>query len=113
MASSFYITSAIPYVNAPPHLGHAMEFVLTDTLARFRRLSGADVFFLTGTDDNALKNVQAAEAAGLAVGDFVAKGAERFKKLAKALNISYDYFIQTASDPRHARGAQKLWQAAS
>lgn len=61
----WYITTAIPYVNARPHLGHALEFVLTDSLARYHRLKGEDVRFLTGTDENSLKNVQAAEREGI------------------------------------------------
>jgi len=107
----FFISTSIPYVNARPHLGHAQEFVLADVIARYRRLMGGDVFFLSGTDDNALKNVQAAETAGARVTEWVSENAGHFKKLARALSISNDDFIQTASDPRHAPGAQKLWNA--
>ena len=70
--SRFYITNAIAYVNGDPHLGHALEFVQTDVLARHRRLRGDDVRYLSGTDENAFKNVQAAEAAGLGAVEFVA-----------------------------------------
>ena len=69
----FYVTTAIPYVNGDPHLGHALEFVQADVLARHRRLRGDDVRFLSGTDDNALKNVDAALAAGVGVAEFVAQ----------------------------------------
>ena len=65
--NKFYITNAIPYVNAPPHVGHALEFVQSDTIARYHRLKGEDVLLLCGGDENALKNVQAAEEAGVPV----------------------------------------------
>ncbi len=72
-----YVTVAIPYVNAAPHLGHALELVQADVLARHRRLRGQRVRFLTGTDENALKNVTAAAAAGVEVPAFVAANADR------------------------------------
>jgi len=108
----FYITTAIPYVNAKPHIGFALELVEADFVARYRRLKGDDVYFVNGTDDNALKNVQAAEAAGVPVEEFVRNNAKQFKKLSEELNISNDYFIETSVDPRHRDGAQKLWKAA-
>jgi cysteinyl-tRNA synthetase len=74
---NFYITTAIPYVNAEPHLGHALELVQADVLARHRRLRGQAVRFLTGTDDNALKNVTAAGAAGVEVREFVHRNARQ------------------------------------
>ena len=77
----FYVTTAIPYVNGDPHVGHALELVQADVLARHRRLRGDDVRFLTGTDDNALKNVRAAEAAGTDVAALVAAKADRFSAL--------------------------------
>ncbi|MBI4121054.1 MAG: methionine--tRNA ligase [Parcubacteria group bacterium] len=105
-----FISTSIPYVNAFPHLGHALEFVQADVLARHRRLRGGDVFFLTGTDENALKNVQAAREAGVAVPTFVAERAEAFKRLAAKLSIANDEFIRT-TEKRHFDGAQKLWQS--
>jgi methionyl-tRNA synthetase len=108
---TFFISTSIPYVNAAPHIGHALEFAQADAVARFLRFRGGDVFFLTGTDDNALKNVQAAEAAGEPVQKFVDRHAETFKNLAAALLISNDDFIRTSRDGRHIRGAQKLWSA--
>jgi methionyl-tRNA synthetase len=107
----FYITTAIPYVNGDPHLGHALEFVQTDVLARHRRLRGEAVRFLSGTDDNALKNVDAAVAAGLPVAEFVAEKAQRFVDLAKRLQLSNDDFIRTSTDPRHRPGVEWLWRA--
>jgi methionyl-tRNA synthetase len=107
---SFYVTTAIPYVNAAPHLGHALELVQADVLARHRRLRGQPVRFLTGTDENALKNVTAAAAAGAPVRDFVAANADRFAALAPVLALSFDDFIRTGSDPRHAPGVRRLWE---
>ena len=107
----FYITTAIPYVNGDPHLGHALELVQADVLARHRRLRGDDVRFLTGTDDNALKNVDAALAAGVPVAEFVAEKARRFADLAEPLQLSNDDFIRTSSDPRHRPGVERLWRA--
>ncbi|HRH23075.1 MAG TPA: methionine--tRNA ligase [Candidatus Magasanikbacteria bacterium] len=105
----FYISTAIPYVNARPHIGYALECVQTDARARFERLQGRDVFFLTGTDENSLKNVQAAEKAGEKVEKFVDEHAENFKELKTILNISYNDFIRT-TEKRHFDGAQKLWE---
>ena len=107
---TFYITTAIPYVNAAPHLGHALELVQADVLARHRRRRGLPVRFLTGTDDNALKNVTAARAAGVDTADFVAANAARFAALREPLALSFDDFIATSTDPRHAPGVRRLWQ---
>ena len=109
--SRFYITNAIAYVNGDPHLGHALELVQTDVLARHRRQRGDDVRYLSGTDENALKNVQAAEAAGVGAADFVAARSELFERLRDPLALSYDDFIRTSADPRHRPGVERLWQA--
>jgi methionyl-tRNA synthetase len=106
-----YITTAIPYVNGDPHLGHALELVQADVLARHRRLRGDEVRFLSGTDDNALKNVDAALKAGRPVSDFVAEKAQRFVELAGPLQLSNDDFIHTSTDPRHRPGVERLWRA--
>jgi len=106
----YYVTTAIPYVNAAPHLGHALELVQADVLARHRRLRGQPVRFLTGTDDNALKNVTAARAAGVDVAEFVARNADRFEALRGPLRLSFDDFIRTSTDPRHAAGVTCLWR---
>jgi methionyl-tRNA synthetase len=108
--NSFYVTTAIPYVNAAPHLGHAVELVQADVLARHRRRRGRPVRFLTGTDENALKNVTAARAAGVAVPAFVAAGADRFAALREPLSLSFDDFIRTGTDPRHRRGVELIWR---
>ena len=107
---NFYITTAIPYVNAEPHLGHALELVQADVLARHRRLRGQPVRFLTGTDDHALKNVTAARAAGQAVRGFVDANAARFRGLREPLGLSFDDFISTSADPRHRSGVERLWR---
>ncbi len=104
-----FISTSIPYVNAKPHLGHALEFVQADAFARFARIAGYDVFFLSGTDDNALKNVLKAEEAGEDVREYVNRHALIFKELLQQLNISNDDFIRTSHDVRHTIGAQKLW----
>jgi methionyl-tRNA synthetase len=108
--SDFYVTTAIPYVNAAPHLGHALELVQADVLARHRRARGDGVRFLTGTDDNALKNVTAARAAGVDVLAFVTANADRFAALRSPLSLSPDDFIRTGTDPRHAAGVTRLWR---
>ena len=102
--TSSYITTTIPYVNGRPHLGHALEFVQADVLARYRRSRGERVRFQSGTDDNSLKNVLAAQAAGLGVREFVDASAAAFTGLAEPLNLSVDDVIRTSSDPRHRAG---------
>jgi methionyl-tRNA synthetase len=107
----WYITTSIPYVNAKPHLGHAQEFVETDMLARYHRMISDDTRFLSGTDDNSLKNVQAAEKLGVSTQELVNNNADQFYALREALNLSFDDFIRTSTDPRHTPGVQKLWEA--
>lgn len=109
-ASRHYITTTIPYVNARPHLGFALELVQADTLARHRRGRGDDVRLLSGTDDNSLKNVLAAEAEGVGVREFVDRNADAFAALRDPLALSFDDFIRTSSDPRHRAGVERLWR---
>ncbi|MDO9028106.1 MAG: methionine--tRNA ligase [Candidatus Roizmanbacteria bacterium] len=108
MTKKFYITSAIPYVNAPPHIGHALEFIQVDTIARFHKLIGDKVTTLTGSDENALKNVQAAEKAGIPVQEFVDKNAQLFLELTKKLNTQFDVF-QKGTSLNHFQSSQELW----
>ena len=108
---SFYVTTAIPYVNAEPHLGFALELVQADVLARYHRLRGDDTWFLTGTDENSLTNVLAAEREGLAVRPLVDKNAAVFRALTGRLHVGNDDFIRTATDPRHLDGARRFWEA--
>ncbi|MFH0961052.1 MAG: methionine--tRNA ligase [archaeon] len=111
MAGKFYITTAIPYVNAAPHIGHALEFIQTDVIARFQRLLGREVFFLTGTDENAQKNVLSAEAAGIPTQELVDRNTGEFVRLTKLLSISNDDFIRTTDKVRHWTGVEALWKA--
>jgi methionyl-tRNA synthetase len=106
-----YITTAIPYVNGEPHIGHALELVQVDALARAWRSVGHEVRTLTGTDDNALTNVRAAETAGVPVADFVRAHGDQFVSLFDPLSVEFDDVIRTASDPRHRIGVERLWRA--
>ncbi|MFC6082288.1 methionine--tRNA ligase [Sphaerisporangium aureirubrum] len=109
--SHTYITTTIPYVNARPHLGFALELVQADVLARHHRRKGERVRFQTGTDDNSLKNVLAAEAAGVGVQEFVDGNAAAFVGLAAPLSLSVDDVIRTSGDPRHRVGVERFWRA--
>ncbi len=104
-----FISLTIPYVNATPHIGYALEAVQGDAFARYSRLLGKDVFFVYGSDENSLKNVQAAEKAKETVEAFVDRHAAAFQELQTVLNLSNTDFIRT-TEQRHITGAQKLWQ---
>ncbi len=106
----YYITCAIPYVNAAPHVGHALEFVQGDVLARYHRLLGEDVVLLSGGDENALKNVQAAETAGVPVQEFVDKNNKLFEALVEKLNCKFDVWQKGSDQEKHFPSSQKLWQ---
>src|ERR1700689_3419767 len=106
-----YLTTTIPYVNARPHIGFALELVQADVLARYRRDGGDSVRFQAGTDDNSLKNVLAAQAAGQPVREFVDRNGDAFLALGDALALSVDDVIRTSRDPRHRPGVERLWRA--
>ncbi|OGG51437.1 MAG: hypothetical protein A3F84_26680 [Candidatus Handelsmanbacteria bacterium RIFCSPLOWO2_12_FULL_64_10] len=110
MNATYYVTTSIPYVNARPHVGFALELVQADALARWHRLLGEEVFFLTGADENALKNVQAAAREGLTPRELCDRNAAVFQDLLRALDISADRFIRTSGEA-HFRGASKFWGA--
>ena len=110
MNKPFFITTAIDYVNAAPHAGHAVEKVLTDVVARYHRLAKDETYFLTGSDENSLKNVEAAEKEGKPTEELVAEYAETFKNLSQSLNLSFDQFIRT-TEKKHFEGAKKMWSA--
>jgi len=108
--AKFYLTTSIPYVNAPPHIGHALEFLQADVVARYERLREKEVFFLTGTDDHGQKNYQTALSLGKTPQDFVDENAQHFEKLLRDLGISHDDFIRTSDQDRHWPVARKIWR---
>jgi methionyl-tRNA synthetase len=107
--SKFYLHSAIPYVNAAPHIGHAQEFVYGDTIARFQKLLGNEVFYLCGADENALKIVQAAEKAHMPPQAFCDLHAQEFYDLSKKLNVHFDVWQRGTDRTHHFPASQKLW----
>src|SRR5215472_589863 len=111
MTTPAYVTTSLPYVNAAPHLGIALEFTLADALARFNRLAGVPTRLQSGTDDNSLKNVIAAEREGVRVAALVDRNAAVFERLLRALDIQVDGFIRTSADPVHAEGVAAIWRA--
>jgi len=104
----FYITTAICYPNGPPHFGHAYEAIATDVIARFERLDGRDVFFLTGTDEHGLKMKQTAAREGLEPRELADRNTGRFIEMTKKLGLSNDDFIRTIEE-RHFKSAQAVW----
>jgi len=108
----FYVTTAIAYPNAAPHVGHAYEYIATDAIARFKRLDGFDVRFLTGTDEHGLKVAQAAAAAGLPTGQLARRNSDVFQHMQEALNISFDRFIRT-TDADHYEASKEIWRRMS
>lgn len=108
-ADMFYVTTAISYPNGEPHMGHAYEAIATDCIARFERLDGRQVFFLTGTDEHGLKMKQTAAKAGLDVRALADRNAARFRDMAAALDLSNDDFIRTTEE-RHYKSCQELWR---
>jgi methionyl-tRNA synthetase len=105
----FYITTAIAYPNGTPHIGHAYEAIATDALARFQRLDGKDVFFLTGTDEHGLKMIQTAQNEGLTPAALANRNAARFKEMDERLDVSFDRFIRTTEEQHH-RSSQEIWR---
>lgn len=106
----FYITTTLPYVNASPHMGHALEFVRADIIARFKKHLGFDVFFNTGTDEHGQKLFESSLKAGLDVKKYVDESSENFKKILHTLGISSDiHFIRT-TDEKHIRTATEFWK---
>ena len=106
--NTYFITTAIAYPNGVPHIGHAYEAIATDALARFQRLDGKDVFFLTGTDEHGLKMIQTAESEGLGVAELADRNADRFRAMDERLNVSFDRFIRT-TEPAHHHSVQVVW----
>ncbi|MCW0182004.1 MAG: methionine--tRNA ligase [Zavarzinia sp.] len=108
-SSPFYITTAISYPNGVPHIGHAYEAIATDALARFQRLDGRRVYFLTGTDEHGQKMLQTARREGLSTEALAERNSARFKAMVETLGCSNDDFIRT-SEERHHRSSQAIWQ---
>ncbi|AVA21574.1 methionine--tRNA ligase [Rhizobium sp. LEGMi198b] len=104
----FYITTAIAYPNGKPHIGHAYELIATDAMARFQRLDGLDVFFLTGTDEHGQKMQQTARAEGLTAQQLADRNSDEFQAMGKLLNASNDDFIRT-TQARHHETSQNIW----
>lgn len=109
MSQPFYITTAIAYPNGDPHVGHAYEYIATDAIARFKRLDGYDVRYLTGTDVHGQKMAETATALGVPVADLARRNSDVFQRLQEKLNISFDRFIRT-SDTDHYRASEDIWQ---
>lgn len=108
-ARKFYITTAISYPNGAPHIGHAYEAIATDAIARFERLDGKDVFFLTGTDEHGLKMKQTAAREGLSPRALADRNTLRFQEMTRLLGLSNDDFIRT-TEPRHYRSCEEVWR---
>jgi methionyl-tRNA synthetase len=105
---TYYITTAIAYPNGPPHIGHAYEAIATDAIARFARLDGFDVFFLTGTDEHGIKMLQTAAREKLTPRELVARNVPRFQAMVKKLDCSNDDYIRT-TEQRHYRSSEAIW----
>ena len=106
---TYYVTTAITYPNGDPHVGHAYEYIATDAIARFKRLDGFDVRFLTGTDEHGLKMVETAAAEGIPTADLARRNSDAFQRLQKKLNISFDRFIRT-TDADHHEASKEIWR---
>lgn len=108
----FYITTAISYPNGKPHIGHAYELIATDAMARFQRLDGRDVFFLTGTDEHGQKMQQTARAEGISPEELAQRNSDQFREMGKLLNASNDDFIRTTEE-RHHETSRNIWNLMS
>jgi len=106
----FYITTSIPYTNASPHIGFALEAIQADVLARYHKSSGEDTFFLTGTDEHGIKTLRVAREAGKEPKEFADEVSGKFRELTKALNLSNDDFIRTTDEERHRPAVEKIWK---
>ena len=105
----YYVTTAITYPNGAPHLGHVYEYIATDAIARFKRLDGFDVRFLTGTDEHGLKMAETAAAEGIPTGQLARRNSDVFQRLQEKLNISFDRFIRT-TDADHLEASKDIWR---
>lgn len=111
--NKFYITTAIPYVNGKPHIGHALEYFQADTIRNYQSLLGKDTLLLSGADENALKNIQAAEKEGVEVQEFLDRNSQIFKDAFERLGVKLDVFERGSDQNSHFPGVQKLWELCS
>lgn len=109
MSEPFYITTAIAYPNGVPHIGHAYEYIATDAIARFKRLDGYDVRYLTGTDVHGQKMAETAAKEGIPAAELARRNSDVFQRLQEKLNISFDRFIRT-SDADHYEASKAIWK---
>jgi len=110
MREPYYVTTAIAYPNGVPHIGHAYEYISTDAIARFKRLDGYDVRFLTGTDEHGLKMAQTAATEGIPTADLARRNSDAFQAMQEKLGISFDRFIRT-TDADHVEASIAIWNA--
>jgi methionyl-tRNA synthetase len=109
MKKPFYLTTTLPYVNADPHIGFALELVQADTYVRYHEILGNDIFFNTGTDEHGLKIFRKAEELGIDPQEYCDTYAAKFNDLKDSLNLSYNHFIRT-TDKHHKMAAQEFWK---
>src|SRR6516165_3384435 len=105
----YYLTTAIAYPNGPPHIGHAYEVLATDAIARFQRLDGYDVFFLTGTDEHGIKMLQTAAREGVTPRELADRNVAIFRKMVARMDCSNDDYIRT-TEPRHYESSKAIWK---
>ena len=105
----YYLTTAISYPNGAPHIGHAYEAIASDAIARFQRLDGHDVFFMTGVDEHGLKMTQTAAKEGISPRDLADRNSPQFRAMCDRMNVSYDRFIRT-TEPAHYKASQAIWK---
>ena len=110
MKEKFYITTAIAYGNASPHIGHALEFVMGDTYARHYKLLGKETYFVTGMDEHGQKIEAKAKEIGIAPQELVDRTSKEFQELDNTLGVDYDFFVRTSDKEKHYKGAQELWR---
>ena len=108
--SKFYLTTAIPYVNGRAHIGHALEYFQADTIRRYHDLIGDETLLLSGADENALKNVQAAEKEGLPIDEYLAKYSHLWQDTYQTVGVRLDVFQRGSDQEKHWPGVQKFWE---
>ena len=108
--NKFYITTAIPYVNGKPHIGHTLEYFQADAIKRYHELLGEETLLLSGADENALKNVQAAEKEGLPIKNYLDKYSQIWKDTYDLVGVHLDVFQRGSDEKKHWPGVQKLWK---